>query len=234
MPLRFLIKTAITVVTPPVVCNTFPLHVTHLTAVEPSRDRRRIASPHFRDCTAVVLRRHGGDGGATAVVVRCHGGHGGAAATPLRIGPTRGGTAKVLNMFKVSAVPPRRSEVLTDFGGATSINDGTTAEPQLALCRTSTAVTPRLRCDGDSTAETQRNMLKVSAMPPRRSAVLTVFRGATAINDGTPAKPRRSWLCHCGLCRTSTAMAPGLRFDGVITFVSITMAICTELYPNKC
>ena len=28
-------------------------------------------------------------------------------------------------------------------------------------------------------------MFKVSAVPPRRSAMLTVFRGATAINDGT-------------------------------------------------
>ena len=38
------------------------------------------------------------------------------------------------------------------------------------------------------------NMFKVSAVhPPRRSAVLTVFRGATAINDGTTAEPRRSW-----------------------------------------
>ena len=41
-----------------------------------------------------------------------------------------------------------------------------------------------------------RNMLKVSAVPPRRSAVLTVFLGATAINDGTTAEPRRSWRCH--------------------------------------
>ena len=62
VPLRFLIKTAITVVTPPVVFNSFPLPVTHLTAVEPPRDRRRVASLHFRDCTAVVLRRNGGDG----------------------------------------------------------------------------------------------------------------------------------------------------------------------------
>ena len=115
----------------------------------------------FHDCTAVVLQRHGGDGGATAVLVRCHGGHGGATATPLRIGPTRGGTAEVLNMFKVSAVPPRRS------------------------------------------------------------AVLTVFRGATAMNDGTIAEPRRSWRCHCSLCHTSTAVAPHLRFDGGIT-LSIT------------
>ena len=78
----------------------------------------------------VLLRGHGGDGGATAVLVRCHGGHGGAAATPLRIGPPRGGTAEVLNMFQVSAVPPRRSAVLTVFGGAMAINDGTTAEPR--------------------------------------------------------------------------------------------------------
>ena len=66
MPLRFLIKTAITVVTPRVIFNSFPLPVTHLTAVEPPRDRRMVASLHFRDCTAVVLPRHGGDEGATA------------------------------------------------------------------------------------------------------------------------------------------------------------------------
>ena len=78
----------------------------------------------------VLLRGHGGDGGATAILVRCHGGHGGAATTPLRIGPTRGGTSEVLNMLKVSAVPSRRSVVLTVFGGATAINDATTAEPR--------------------------------------------------------------------------------------------------------
>ena len=76
----------------------------------------------------VLLRGHGGDGGATAVLVRCHGGHGGAAATSLRIGPTRDDTAEVLNMLKLSAVPPRRSAVLTVFGGASTINDGITAE----------------------------------------------------------------------------------------------------------
>ena len=79
----------------------------------------------------LLLRGHGDDGGATAVLVRCHGGHGGhggAAATPLLIGPTRGGNAEVLNMFKVSAVPPRRSAVLTIFGSARAINDGTTAK----------------------------------------------------------------------------------------------------------
>ena len=159
MPLRFLIKTAITVVTPPVIFNSFRLPVTHVTAVEPPRHRRRVASLYFRDCTAVVLRRHGGDGGANAVPVRCHGGHGGAAATPLRIGPTRDDTAEVLNMLKVSAVPPRRSAVLTVFGGATAINDGITAEPRRSrrchcgLCRrpTSTAVAPRIRCDGGIT-----------------------------------------------------------------------------------
>ena len=79
-------------------------------------------------------------------------------------------------MFKVSAVPPRRSAMLTVFRGATAINDGTTAEPlrpwrcNYGLCRTSTAVAPRLRCDGG-----------------RRSAVMTILRHATAINDGTTA-----------------------------------------------
>ena len=81
------------------------------------------------------------------VLVRCHGGHGGAAAIPLRIGPTRGGTAEVFNMFKVSAVPPRRSAVLTVLRGATAINDGTTAEPGRSW-GISTAVAQRLRCDG--------------------------------------------------------------------------------------
>ena len=95
---RLSVKTAITVVTPPA---------------------RRL----YCGGTAVMevlLWRHGGDGGATAVLVRCHGGHGGAAAIPLRIGPTRGGIAEVLNMFKVSAVPSRRSAVLTVSRGATA------------------------------------------------------------------------------------------------------------------
>ena len=182
----------------------------------------------------MLLRGHGGDGGATAVLVRCHGGHGGAAATPLRIGPDPGGTADVLNIFKVSAVPPRSFAVLTVFGGATAINDGTTAEQRqpwrswrchCGLCRTSTAVAPRFRCDGGSTAEARRNMLQVSAVPPRRSAVLTVFRGATAIDDGTTAEPRRSWRCHCGLCRTSTAVSPGLRCDGGIRCMRVLRGI---------
>ena len=131
--------------------------------------------------------------------------------------------AEVLNMFKVSAVLPRRSAILTVLRGATAITDGTTAEPrrswrcQCGLCRTSTAVAPRLRCDGTSTAEARRNMLKVAAVPPRRSAVLTVFRGASTINDGTTVEPRRSWRCHCGVCRTSTAVASRLRCDGGIT-----------------
>ena len=134
-----------------------------------------------------------------------------------------GGTAEVLNMFKVSAVPPRRSAVLTVFRGATAISEGTTAEPQRSwrchcgLCRTSTAVAPRLRCDGTSTAEARRNMFKVAAVPPRRSAVLTVFRGATTINDGTTAEPRRSWRCHCCLCRTGVSVAPLLRCDGGVS-----------------
>ena len=81
MPLRVLVKTAITVVTPPVDFNRFPPYPSHpSTVVEPPRDRRRVAILLFRDCMAVVLRRHGGDGGATAVLVRYHGGHGGATA----------------------------------------------------------------------------------------------------------------------------------------------------------
>ena len=58
--------------TPPVVFHRFPLPVTHVTAVEPPRDRRRVASLLFRDCMTVVLRRHGGDESAAAVLVRCH------------------------------------------------------------------------------------------------------------------------------------------------------------------
>ena len=34
---------------------------------------------------------------------------------------------------------------------------------------------------------TSNSLFKVSAVPPRRSAVLAVFHGATAINDGTTA-----------------------------------------------
>ena len=163
--------------------------------------------------------------GATAVMAvprrswRCRG-------DPTAEWPNPRGTAEVLNMFKVSAVPPRRSAVLTVFRGATAINDGTTAEPRRS-CRTSTAVAPRLRCDGTSTAEARRNMLKVAAVLPRRSAVLTVFRGATTINAGTSAEQRRSWRCHCGLCRTSTAVAPCLRCDGGITDTS---NISTDTY----
>ena len=57
-------------------------------------------------------------------------------------------------------------------------------------------------------------MFKVSAVPPRRSAVLTVFRRATAINEGTTAEPPRAWRCHCVLCRSNTALAPRLRCHG--------------------
>ena len=172
--------------------------------------------------TEVLLRGHGGYGGATAILVRCHGGHGGAAVTPLRIVPTRGGTSEVLNMLKVSAMTPRRPAVLTVFGGDSATDDATTAEPRRSwrchcdLCRTSTAVASRFRCDGGSTADARRNMLKVTAVPPRRSAVLTVFSSATAINDGTTAELRRSWRCHCGLCRISTVVARRLRCDGGI------------------
>ena len=67
-------------------------------------------------------------------------------------------------------------------------------------------------------------MFKVAAVPPRRFAMLTVFRGTTAINDGTSAEPRRSWRYHCGLCRTNTAVAPRPRCNGDI--ISTVLAIC--------
>ena len=97
--------------------------------------------------------------------------------------------AEVLNMFKVSAVP-REGPQCWPFS---AVLRRSLAEPRrywrchCGLCRTSTAVAPRPRCDGTRTAEAPRNMLKVAAVPPRRSAVLTVFRGATTINDGTTA-----------------------------------------------
>ena len=67
---------------------------------------------------------------------------------------------EVLNMFKGSAAPPRRSAVLTVFGGVTAISDGTMAirRCHCGLCRTDTAVAPRLRCNEGSTAEARRNM----------------------------------------------------------------------------
>ena len=125
-------------------------------------------------------------------------------------------------MFKVSAVPPRRSAVVTVFRGATATNEGTTAEPRRSwrchcvLCLTNTAMAPRLRCDEG-----------------RRSAVSTIFRGATAINDGTTAEPRRTWRCHCRLCRTSTAVAPRLRCDGGITLTAYMDSWLNALLPGR-
>ena len=68
------------------------------------------------------------------------------------------------------------------------------------------------------------NMFKVAAVPPRRFAMLTVFRGTKAINDGTSAEPRRSWRYHCGLCLTNTAVARRPRCDGNI--MSAVLTIC--------
>ena len=64
--------------------------------------------------------------GTTAVMAvprrswRCHG-------DPTADWPNPRWPAEVLNMFNVSAVSPRRSEVLTVFRGATVITGGTTA-----------------------------------------------------------------------------------------------------------
>ena len=169
----------------------------------------------------MLLRGHGGDGGATAVLVRCHCGHGGAAATPLRIGPTRRSTAEMLNMFNVFTVPPRRSAVLTVFRGATAINDGTTAESRRSwqchcgLYRTSTAVAPRLRWDGGNTAEARRNMLKVSAVSPRRSAVSAVLRRSMT-------EPLRNHGDHCGATAVYAIKAPQWHRASGVTGVHIT------------
>ena len=45
------------IVTQPVVVHSPPPPVTHVSEVEPPRDRCRVASLLFRDCPAVVLRR---------------------------------------------------------------------------------------------------------------------------------------------------------------------------------
>ena len=168
---------------------------------------------------------HGGDGGATAVRFRYHGGTTAVMAVPRRSHCGLAQPAVACESFEhvqSSRRAPGKVRNFDSFRGATAITDGTTAEPrrswrcQCGLCRKSTAVAPRLRCDGTSTAEARRNMLKVVAVPSRRSAVFTVFRGATTINDGTTVEPRRAWRCHCGLCRASTAVAPRLRCDGGI------------------
>ena len=71
MPLRVLVKTAITVVTPPVDFNSFPptrRYPSHpSTVVEPPRDHRRVASLLFRDCTAVLPPSHRRRGATTGV-----------------------------------------------------------------------------------------------------------------------------------------------------------------------
>ena len=63
MPLRFLVKTAITVVTPPVVSHSVPLPVTHLFAVR--RNHRGVADSGHDDPIELQLRI---DGGATAII----------------------------------------------------------------------------------------------------------------------------------------------------------------------
>ena len=127
--------------TPPAICNSFPLPVTHLTAVEPPRDRRRVASLHFRDCTAVVLRRHGGDGGVTAggtavmeVLQRSLYGAKAVMAVPRRPHCGLAQPAVALRSFEHVQSFHRATAnvraVLTVFGAATAINDGITAEPR--------------------------------------------------------------------------------------------------------
>ena len=74
MPLRFLVKTVITVVTPPVVFHSFPLPVTHVVLF------------------AVLLRNQGG---ITAEPRRCHGEHGDPIELPLRF---NGGATAIIGV----------------------------------------------------------------------------------------------------------------------------------------
>ena len=119
---------------------------------------------------------HDGDGGATAVLVRCYGGHGGVAAVLRRCCGGNGGAAAILTL----AQPAVAQQILY--------------------------------------------MFKVSAVPPRRSAMLTVFRGATAINDGTTAEPLRPWRCNYGLCRTRTILRDATAInDGTTAIMAVLL-----------
>ena len=71
-------------------------------------------------------------------------------------------------------------------------------------------------CRGDPIADWPN---KVSVVPPRRSAVLTVFRGATAIM----AVPLR-FVPYAYACRTSTAVTP--RRASCLTIRPYVVVIC--------
>ena len=132
--------------------------------------------------------------------------------------PKRSTTGRIVRMGKDSKVTPTPTRRF-DCGGTAVM------EVLLWCCtvpRRSRRSRRSWRCRGHPTADWPNcgataevlNMVKVSAVPPRRSAVLPVFRGATGINYGTTAEPQRPWRCNCGLCRTSTAVAPRLRSAG--------------------
>ena len=74
------------------------------------------------------MRTYGGDGGVTVVLVRFYGGKWRYCGGPTAGCLICGGTEEVLNMFKVSAGPPRRPAVLPVFCGATAISVGTMEE----------------------------------------------------------------------------------------------------------
>ena len=76
------------------------------------------------------------------------------------------------------------------------------------------------RCRGDRTADWSNPRWHCGSFERVQS-----FRRATAKVRGFEVsallrrlmpEPRRSWRCHCGLCRTRTAVAPRLRCDGGI------------------
>ena len=90
--------------------------------------------------------RHGGEGGATTVLVRSHDGHGGAAAIPLWLAQT---AVALRKFWTCSKSPPCHREG--------SLLRRSMTEPlrpwrfHCGLCRTSTAMAPRLWCDGGIT-----------------------------------------------------------------------------------
>ena len=94
--------------------------------------------------------------------------------------------------------------------------------PNYGLCRTSTAVAPRLLCDGD-----------------RRSVVMTILRDATAINDGTTAIMAVSLRNHGdngGATAVYAVQAPQwYRASGVTGVLTQPLGIYskTVMYRNK-
>ena len=182
-------------------------------------------------CTAEARRWWRCYHSATAVLVLCHGGHDGAAAIPLRIGPIRGATADVLNMFKLSAVPPRRSAVLRVFRGATAINDGTTAEPwcHCGLCRTSTQWH---RVSGVKGVVLRRHGGTCSKIPPCHLEGPRFWQFSAVLRRWM-AEPLRNHCDHGGATAVYAAQAPQWHRASGVTGVVLRRhgGTCSKIPP---